>query len=142
MPIGRPVRGRIENDRWYEIKIALNGNRIRCYLDGELIHDTTAPAAQTFFAVAGRDKETKNIVLKAINVGDEEVSANLKLREAGQIAGDATVTVLESKSLADNNSLEEPARIVPKESRLSDAGAAFSHRFPPRSLSILRLKTR
>ena len=44
----RAVRGRIETDRWYDIKIELAGNRIRCYLDGELIHDATATPPESF----------------------------------------------------------------------------------------------
>ena len=32
-------QGSIENGRWYDIRIELRGPRIRCYLDGELIHD-------------------------------------------------------------------------------------------------------
>jgi len=34
-----PVNGRIEPDRWYEITIELTGPRIRCLLDGKVIHD-------------------------------------------------------------------------------------------------------
>jgi alpha-L-arabinofuranosidase len=56
--------------------------------------------------------------------------------------GSANLTVLESTSLSDNNSLEEPARVVPKESRLENPGVESAHEFPPRSLSILRWETR
>ncbi len=45
---GRPaevckrVNGKIETNRWYEIMIRLDGPRIRCSLDGRLIHDVVA----------------------------------------------------------------------------------------------------
>jgi alpha-L-arabinofuranosidase len=141
-PAGRPVRGRIENDRWYEIKIALSGNRIRCYLDGELLHDATAPSAQKFFATSGRDDHTGEIILKAINTGDNSVSASLKLLGVERVLGDATVTVLQSASLSDNNSLEKPTQVVPKESHIQNAGTDFSHDFAPHSFTVLHLKTR
>jgi alpha-L-arabinofuranosidase len=140
-PVGRPIRGRIETNRWYDIKIALKGNHIRCYLDGELIHDAIAPSQQKLFALAGRDGENGDIILKAINVGDDSVSAKLKLSGAGVIARGGTVTVLESANLSDNNSLEEPRRLVPREAALENTGAEFGHEFPARSLSILRMKT-
>jgi alpha-L-arabinofuranosidase len=139
-PVGRPVRGRIENDRWYDIKIALNGNRVRCYLDGELIHDTTATQPPIFFALAGREEGSRDVILKAINTSEQEVTAKLMLRGTGEVAGDAIVTVLESASLGDNNSLEDPTRLVPMESRIVNAGVEFSHHFSPRSLTVLRLK--
>ena len=37
--LGRAVPGSIETGRWYDIKIEVNGGRIRCFLDGKLIHD-------------------------------------------------------------------------------------------------------
>ncbi len=36
---GQGVPGRIETGRWYDIRIETAGGRIRCYLDGKLIHD-------------------------------------------------------------------------------------------------------
>jgi len=33
--------GRIETGKWYDVRIVVEGPRIRCYLDGTLIHDIT-----------------------------------------------------------------------------------------------------
>jgi alpha-L-arabinofuranosidase len=140
-PVGRPVRGRIENDRWYDIKVELNGARIRCYLDGQLVHDATAASSQNFFAVGGTDTATGDLIVKAINTGDDPVSGRLKLSGAKSVRG-GTITVLKSASLSDNNSLDEPGKVAPIEIRLANAGQEFSHEFSPHSLSILRLKTR
>jgi alpha-L-arabinofuranosidase len=42
------VPGRIETGRWYDIRIEVQGTRIRCFLDGQLIHDfEDAPTAPT-----------------------------------------------------------------------------------------------
>lgn len=41
-PIGPEVRGRIETNRWYDIRIEVEGGRIQCHLDGQLlvrVHD-------------------------------------------------------------------------------------------------------
>jgi alpha-L-arabinofuranosidase len=140
-PVGRPSRGRIENDRWYDIKVELNGARIRCYLDGRLVHDATAASSQNFFAVSGTDTATGDLILKAINTGDDAVSGTLKLSGAERVRA-GTVTVLKSASLLDNNSLDEPTKIAPAETRLANAGQEFAHEFSPHSLTILRLKTR
>ncbi len=140
-PVGRPVRGRIETDRWYDVKVELAGNRIRCYLDGQLIHDTTAPATERFYAVAGRDESSGDIVIKASNAAGEPVTATLNLRGVNELKPAGAVTVLTSSQLSDNNSLDEPRRVAPVETRLNVTGREFPHEFPAHSFSLLRLKT-
>jgi alpha-L-arabinofuranosidase len=141
-PVGRNVRGRIETDRWYDIKVELAGNRIRCYLDGTLIHDAAAPATEHFYATAGRDEANGDLVVKAINTAAEPVAARLTLQGLDSVKPDATVTVLTSENLADNNSLDEPTRVTPAESRVNATAGGFTHEFPARSLTVLRIRTR
>jgi alpha-L-arabinofuranosidase len=141
-PVGRGVRGRIETDRWYDIKIELAGSRIRCYLDGALIHDATAPATEHFYATAGRDEATGELVVKAINTAADPVAAKLTVQGLGNVKPDAKVIVLTSADLADNNRLDEPTRVTPTERRINTAGSEFGHEFPARSLTVLRIQTR
>lgn len=140
-PVGRPVQGAIETDRWYDVKVELAGARIRCFLDGALVHDVTAPRMEQFYAIAGRDEPAGEIVVKAINIGSEPVPARLNLRRVERVAPPAAVTVLTSASLSDNNSLEEPGKVTPVESRVDATAAGFEHEFPPRSFTVLRIKT-
>lgn len=37
--LGSYVAGRIENGRWYDVRIELDGPRVRCYLDNKLIEE-------------------------------------------------------------------------------------------------------
>jgi alpha-L-arabinofuranosidase len=124
------------------VKIEISGSRIRCYLDGNLIHDATVPITQNFYAVTGRDKASGDLVLKAINLGNDAVAAKLNLRGVENIAATAQATVLQAASLADNNSLEQPQRVVPVENAVRGVSENFAHEFPPRSLTVLRLKTK
>jgi len=41
--LGNWVPGSIATGRWYDIRIELNKSRIRCYLDGVMIHDVAYP---------------------------------------------------------------------------------------------------
>lgn len=140
--VGAPVPGKIERERWYEVKIELNGARIRCYLDGTLVHDATVPRQQKFYAVTGRDEKSGDLVVKAINLGNEAVMGKLDLNGVGNIAATGHATVLQSASLSDNNSLEQPQRVVPLERVINGVGSDFTHEFPARSLTVLRLKTK
>ncbi|MBN1361243.1 MAG: DUF1080 domain-containing protein [Sedimentisphaerales bacterium] len=141
-PVGRPVRGNIETNRWYDVRIELAGQRIRCYLDGELIHDVVAPRTEQFFATAGRDEPTGDIVVKAVNLDSEPVAATLNLTGLEQIGPQASVTVLTSARLTDNKSLDEPDRVKPVESTIGRPQPRFDHKFPARSFTVLRIKTR
>ena len=138
-PVGRPVRGRIEADRWYDVKIDLNGNHIRCYLDGELIHDVESTPPGTFFMTAGRDDSRGELVIKAINVAPEPLRTELIIEGAALAADGARKIVLSATRLEENNSLEEPRRIVPVEEPLVAASTKFEHEFPSYSLTILRI---
>src|SRR6185312_9586280 len=138
--VGSSVRAKIERDRWYDIKVQLSGARIRCYLDGELVHDAVVPRPQKFFDVAGQGEN--ELIVKAINLGSEAVSAKLNLGDVNLNSNTAQMTVLTSVDPADNNSLTEPTKVQPVETSVSVAGKDFSHEFPPNSLTVLRLKTR
>ena len=137
--VGRHVPGSVETGRWYDLKIEINGRRIQCFLDGNLIHDAAAPVSDRFFALAGRDERAGEMVLKAINVSGTPVSARVNLIGASRLAGKGRLITLSSERLADNNSFEQPAKVAPVEGVLETAGDHFSFQFPPNSLTIVRV---
>jgi hypothetical protein len=140
-PVGRPVQGRIEENRWYDIKVELNGRRIRCSLDGQLIHDVNAPSTQKVFAVAGPDQASGDIILKAINTVAEPMSANLTLSGVQIAPAQAAVTVLTAASLRENNSLDEPHKVMPQTSTLGVSDPQCTVELRPYSLTVIRFKT-
>jgi hypothetical protein len=139
--VGRPAAGQIETNRWYDIKVELSGQRIRCSLDGRLIHDAVAPQMQSLFAVAGRDHATGDVIFKAINTAAEPVSAGLTISGAGPAGGPASVTVLTAASLRENNSLDDPCKVVPVTSTMDVTGSRCSVDLKPYSLTVVRFKT-
>ena len=141
-PVGSPVEGKIERNRWYDIKVQVNGPRIRCYLDGELIHDAIVPHPQKFYVESGKDADNGDLIIKAINLGAEAVPAQLKLADISPVSNNSHMTVLTSAEPTDNNSLQNPTKVRPVEQEVSIAGQDFSHEFPPYSLTVLRVKTR
>ncbi len=141
-PVGRRVPGSIETGRWYDIRIELAGRRIRCYLDGKLIHDETAPSLSRFFAEAGRDSVRGEVVVKAINTGDRPLRADIDLRGVAPVGSTARVETLTSGNLTDNNSFEAPLKVSPRVSTVPVSGPRFAYTFAPRSLTLLRVKVR
>lgn len=137
--IGNDVTGSIETGRWYNIKIEVEGSRIRCYLDGKLIHDIQDRGASPLHAVAGRAANGE-VVLKVVNAGDEAQTTEIEMAGARRIAPQATAIVLQGKSADEENSLDQPIRIAPITSTISGLGARTRHTFPPYSLTIWRFK--
>ncbi|HEY9508413.1 MAG TPA: alpha-L-arabinofuranosidase C-terminal domain-containing protein [Verrucomicrobiae bacterium] len=139
-PVGESVAGEIETGRWYDIKVQLAGNRIRCWLDGELIHDVQAEPQQTLFASAGTQDSTGDLILKVINTASESCRAKLNIAASNHFRSAAKISVLTSNERSDNNSLEHPTAVVPQTSDITLSGSSIDHEFPAHSLTVLRLK--
>ncbi len=110
------------------------------YLDGTLIMERTLPRIDTVLAIAGRDERTGDIVLKAVNSAPEPATMSVQINGVGQVGTAAQLDVLTSENPLDENSFEQPTKIVPRSSTIAIAGPRFSHTFPANSLSIIRLR--
>lgn len=137
--VGKAVSGRIERNHWYDIKVELSGDRMRCFLDGKLVQDADLPREQNLFSVAGRDDKSGDLVLKTINLNNEPVSAAWNLSGIKMLGAKGELTVLTSGSLNDNNSLAQPTMVQPVSNLVSIPGGQFASELPARSLTILRL---
>jgi alpha-L-arabinofuranosidase len=131
------VPGRIETGRWYDIRIEVNHGRLRCYLDGKLIHDFQ-PKAPSMYAVASKAADG-GVLLKIVNASarPQNTAITLAGMEDKNLSG--TATVLAGARLDAENTLDAPAHVVPVTTSLSAASANFSHEFPPYSVTVLRL---
>ncbi len=94
--------------------------------------------SQAVFAGAVRDNKTGEIILKVVNPGDGPLDAQILL--AGEIQPEATEIVLAGSSPTERNSFSRPNQIHPVEAAVTVSGGAFTRRFQPRSLTILRFK--
>ncbi len=89
-------------------------------------------------ASATIDQDANEVIVKAVNVGDQPLNATIDLQ--GVKVGDAMkVITLSSGSLDDENTIEDPTGIVPEESTAKVAGAEFDYEFKPYSFTILRI---
>jgi alpha-L-arabinofuranosidase len=135
-----PVDGRIETGRWYDIRVELKGSSIKCYLDGKLIHDAKTPGIKALYASASREDRTAEVILKVVNVADHAQSVEIKLDGLAQVTGPVKAIVLTSENSTDENTLDEPTKVVPKTQTLPVAGTTFRHAFPGNSVTVLRIK--
>ncbi len=136
------VPGAIEVNRWYDIKVELAGGRVRCYLDGKLIHDLAGQGLRSMYAVAGLSQATGEVILKVVNAAGAPAETEIELGGATSVARKARAVVLTSASPDDENSFAEPQKVAPREETIANAGPAFRHTFPAYSVTVLRLQTK
>ncbi|MCX7597978.1 MAG: alpha-L-arabinofuranosidase [Armatimonadetes bacterium] len=141
IPVGLWPTGSIETGRWYDIRIELQGARIRCYLDGRLIIDVVDESPGPLSASATREEKTGEIILKVVNYSDREQEATIRLKGLTSVRADARAIILTASGPDAENSLDEPRRVAPVENSFRCPGPEFSYRFPSYSLSVLRLKS-
>ena len=136
------VKGKIETGKWYDIKIEAFGNKIKCYLDGNLIHDfTLPPKPQTrIYATAGIAVKKDEIIIKVVNPFDLEKKAGIDLKGIKGIEKEGYAFILASGSQDDENSFAEPEKVAQKKISLLNCGTQFVYACPANSLSIIRLK--
>jgi alpha-L-arabinofuranosidase len=140
--LGKAIPGSVETGRWYDLKVELKGETIRCYLDGRLINDVTYDRTplKPLHAVAGWKESTNEVVLKVVNVSNRAIETDVDLKGIQNVATSANVVVLTSGSPADENSIDQPDKVVPKESTIAVERPEFHHLFPPNSVTVLRMK--
>ena len=142
--IGQSVDVTVDTNRWYDIKIEVQGDHIRCYLDGKLINEATdapPPPSGPVFATASRDLATGDVILKAVNVSETTYPLQINLQGATGVATTAVAQVLTGDP-GDVNSVETPEKVAPATTTLTGTGGTFLHEFPAHSVTVLRIKAR
>lgn len=134
--IGRAVKGKIETNRWYTVRIEVDGDRVSGYLDDQLIDSVVLKPTPKFASTAGLSADGKTLILKVVNGSEKPLTAKFKIN--GFKAGSTSVTTLTGPSLLAENSFAAPMLISPKSSRW----AGDEYQFQPRSLTILRMSRR
>jgi len=139
-----PKPGRIETGLWYDIRVEVRGKRVKCSLDGQLIHDVdyeNDTPVRALYASASHDDKTGELILKVVNASAEGIDTTVHLKGADGLAQSGQALVLSSDHATDENSLEVPERVSPKTLTLNLNGPDFKHVFPGNSLTVLRIGT-
>jgi alpha-L-arabinofuranosidase len=134
-----PKPGSIETGKWYDIRIEVTPDRVRCYLDGKLVHDVPVTRTPRFQATAVKAANGE-IILRAVNAEETPQEMSIDVTGANPLSPTASETLLTSEKLSDLNTIDHPDRIVPTNRVISGVKNPFLHSFPPRSFSIIRFK--
>lgn len=137
--------GSIETGKWYDIEIRVSGSQVTCLLDGQQIHQFTVPAERKVYQSVQLDSTTNELIVKLVNPKAEAatVKVNAKNMTFGDGAGtvEATLHRLASANGTDENTMDDPDKVAPTDSKVSlpVADNAVSLDVPAYSLSIFRI---
>jgi alpha-L-arabinofuranosidase len=135
----------IETDHWYDLKITVAGNHVKCWLDGELIHDLDFDAGgkiNSLYATSATEAQSGDVIIKVVNAGTGPLETQVNLAGANNLSGEGSATVLTSDSPADENSLENPTKVSPETETVNFSGTILTRTFPGNSFTVLRLKAK
>jgi alpha-L-arabinofuranosidase len=132
------VRGSIDTGRWYDIRVELSGDRIKCYLNGSLVQEARRVQQDKIYVVAGREARNGVLIVDAVNVGSQAAELALDLGGFKAITGRASV--LTSGSLEDGNSFASPTKVAPRDEPVKCVGGQVKYLLPPHAVAVLRLQ--
>src|SRR5262249_92324 len=99
------------------------------------------PDETSLFASAVKDAASGEVILKVVNPGGNP--AEVELDFAGLSSGLSGKQIMLTGDNSDAmNTMNDPRHLAPVETALSPSAPKFTHTFPPRSFTVLRLKSR
>ena len=127
--------GRIETNRWYDLRVELAPGSIKCYLDGRLVHDYRNPQHEVYVS-STIDKSSGELILKLVNPSSSPIDAKIQIHGARRVAETASLITLSGEATAKNTRGNQPVRpqsqdiAVDKNQKLE---------MPANSVQVLRL---
>jgi alpha-N-arabinofuranosidase len=110
------------------------------YLGTEVPTSSIEDAGKRFFYSVTQDAAKGTVYLKLVNASSVAQPVQISTNGGGVKAG--TLISLTGADLAATNTLANPVRIVPVETKLKGAGSSFSHTVPAYSIQVLELQTK
>ncbi|HKM17079.1 MAG TPA: alpha-L-arabinofuranosidase C-terminal domain-containing protein, partial [Limnochordia bacterium] len=122
----------IQIGREYDIKIVMEGRRIRCYLDGRLVHDYYDGPKQVepLYYVTSKDLETGDLILKAVNTLGSPMETRIVVDGVEQVEPEAAVICLTADKLDAVNSFQKPDNVTTATKQITGVSTDFAYTFP------------
>ncbi|KAB2639937.1 MAG: hypothetical protein DVB25_04755 [Verrucomicrobia bacterium] len=103
---------------------------------------TAPPPSAALYALGGKDETTGQIIIKALNPGATAMETVFKINGAEKLKPKARVVTLAGEKPGDENTLDEPNKVVPVESTFDGVAPQFQYTLKPYSLTVLRIDTK
>lgn len=127
----------IQEGRWYNIRLEVGLDKVDCYLNDKLLMSYTPPPV--FFAIAGKDSTTGDIIIKTVNAGAEPYTTQITLDNAPAVQPDAALFTLSAPAGEAENSMALPVKYVPVSTKIKGISKSFPITFKPWSINVVRV---
>lgn len=127
----------IETRRWYDIRLEVGLDKVNCYLDGKLLMSYEPPPV--FFAIAGKDAASGDIIIKTVNAGAEPYTTQIKLDNAPALQSKAALITLSAPNGEAENGFGREI-YKPVTSVINGVSDSFTVTFRPWSINVIRVK--
>ncbi len=126
----------VETGKDYEIKIVVEGYRVKCYIDGELMIDyDTLPAVSKVYSVVGEDSD--DIIIKIVNASDKAAPFHINISTVTAYSGEAEVESINFINKDTTNSPKEETVTI-EESSIS-VSPVFNYEVAAYSMVVIRV---
>ena len=133
------IAQQVETGRWYDIRIDIHGDSFTYSLDGKRMLEARIEQSRQY-VVSGYDETTGEEVIKFVNATEKPFTAGIELAGAESVGRTGKAIVLTSGDPSDENSLDNPEKVVPEERVYKGFSARFTYTFDPWSFTVLRIK--
>ena len=146
--IARDKRFKVENNRWYDIQVDVDGDSLHCYINGNLDFACKRQKKgnmEGVYATTTIDESQKVMYVKVVNVGEGSAPGTLNLKNCKvdtATTNAVTLTRLASTNGTDENTLDNPKAIYPQIISIAPASTGETVQFDvaPFSVNILKIK--
>ena len=140
--IGQEKEFEVEDNRWYDLQVDVDGDSIVCYIDGQLTTKGKIQHAMMkgVYASTTIDEATKTMYIKVVNTGYGPTEGTVNLKNA--LSESATLTRLSSAEGTDENTLQNPTAIAPVTTavQVANNGSQLLFDVPSYSVNIIKVK--
>ena len=133
------IAQQVETGRWYDIRIDIHGDSFTYSLDGKRMLEARIEQSRQY-GVSGYDETTGEAVIKFVNATEKPFTAGIELAGAESVGRTGKAIVLTSGDPSDENSLDNPGKVVPEERVYKGFSDRFTYTFDPWSFTVLRIK--
>lgn len=133
------IAQQVETGRWYDIRIDIHGDSFTYSLDGKRMLEARIEQSRQY-VVSGYDETTGEAVIKFVNATEKPFTAGIELTGAESVGRTGKAIVLTSGDPSDENSLDNPEKVVPEERVYKGFSERFTYTFDPWSFTVLRIK--
>lgn len=133
------IAQQVETGRWYDIRIDIHGDSFTYSLNGKRMLEARIEQSRQY-VVSGYDETTGEEVIKFVNATEKPFTAGIELAGAESVGRIGKAIVLTSGDPSDENSLDNPEKVVPEERVYKGFSDRFTYTFAPWSFTVLRIK--